>query len=201
MLRVISAGLSRTGTSSLHAALELLGFRGIHHDGGRLDDVISGANQEPDFRRFDDVDTVGDLPYSAFYRELAEAYPQSKVVLTVRDIDDWWKSVARLFNVIAPVPEHPRFAHRIARRFGLPGENPADAWRRQLRNLVYGSSVASEFLYKKKFAEHNALVQAAIPSERLLVMDVCAGEGWEKLCPFLGVNIPNTPFPHANRGG
>lgn len=200
MLSIVGAGLSRTGTYSLHFALEILGFRGLHPDGGRLDDVLSGVNQNPDFRRFDDVDAVGDIPYSYFYREIYDAYPGSKVILTVRNIEDWWKSVAVLFNEFAPIPESPRLVHRISQKLGFGWKEDASvAARRRTRAYVYGSSVAREFLYKKKYAEHNALVKATIPPERLLVMDICAGEGWEKLCPFLGTSIPNVRFPHTNK--
>jgi hypothetical protein len=200
MLNIVGAGLSRTGTYSLHVALEILGFKGLHPDDGRLDDVVSGANQDPDFRRFDDVDAVGDIPYSYFYRELHEAYPASKVILTVRNVEDWWNSISTLFNEFAPIPESPRLIHRISQKLGFGWkEDPSVSARRRTRTLVYGSSVAKKFLYKKKFAEHNALVQATIPRERLLVMDICAGDGWEKLCPFLGANIPNVRFPHTNK--
>ena len=53
------------------------------------------------------------------------------------------------------------------------------------------------FLYKKKYLDYNARVISEIPPDRLLVMDIPAGDGWEKLCPFLGVPIPDAPFPHA----
>jgi hypothetical protein len=199
MLSIIGAGLSRTGTTSLHLALELLGFRSIHFEGDRLNDVLDGANANPDFRRFEDVDAVVDLPYSYFYRELHEAYPDSKVILTVRDAEDWWKSVSTLFNVVAPVPEHPTIRQRIAQRLGLDSEQQRfDAHRRRIRNCVYGSSVATEFLYKTKYARHNAEVVATISADRLLVMNIPAGDGWEKLCPFLGVAIPDAPFPRSN---
>jgi len=199
MLSIIGAGLSRTGTSSLHLALDIVGIKGIHFLGDRLNDVLDGSNPNPDFRRFDDVDAVIDLPYAYFYRELHEAYPDSKVILTVRDVDEWWKSISTLFNIVAPIPEHPTIRQQIARRLGLESEQTMfDAHRRRIRNCVYGSSVATEFLYKTKYTRHNADVVAAIPADRLLVMNIAAGDGWDKLCPFLGVATPETPFPRAN---
>ncbi len=200
MLKVIGAGLSRTGTSSLHQALQVLGLSCIHFDQTRLSDVLDGSNPRPDFRRYDDVDAVVDLPAAYFYRELMDAYPTSKVVLTTRDIEAWWKSIEVHFNALAPIPEHERILGRLRQKAGWrDAQQTFDAWRRQLRCLVYGSSVAKEFLYKKRFVEHNALVAASVARERLLIMDISAGDGWETLCPFLGTAIPATPFPHQHR--
>ncbi len=200
MLKIIGAGLSRTGTASLQQALQTLGLSCVHFDHARLEDVLDGSNTDPDFRRYDDVDAVVDLPAAYFYRELLAAYPASKAILTLREVHAWWKSVSVHFNVTAPVPEHPRLLHRIASKAGYTRKyDKFDAIRRRLRNYVYGSPHATEFLYKKKFVEHNALAAATIPSDRLLVMDICAGDGWEKLCPFIGAPIPSTPFPHNHR--
>jgi len=199
MLKVIGAGLSRTGTRSLCLALETLGFRGIHFDRTRLNDVLDGTNPNPDFRRYDDVDAITDLPSAYFYRDLFLAYPESKVILTVRDTEAWWKSIKVHFNVVAPVAENVRIIHRISSKLGWTGKQEEfDAFRRRLRNYVYGSPVAQEFLYKKKYTQHNEQVIASIPADRLLIMDVSAGDGWQKLCPFLGAAVPDSPFPHDN---
>lgn len=199
MLNVIGAGLSRTGTRSLADALEGLGLRTIHFDRNRLNSVLFGADPSPNFRVYDDVDAVVDLPGSYFFRELMDAYPRSKVILTVRDIEAWWKSIEVHFNVVAPLDEERPIRRRILNKLGWSGKDEAfDAFRRRLRNCVYGSPVATEFLYKKKYLEHNQRVIAATPPERLLVMDIAAGEGWEKLCPFLNAPIPNRPFPRSH---
>jgi hypothetical protein len=73
-------------------------------------------------------------------------------------------------------------------------------FRIQLRNLVYGSVVAQEYIYKKKYQQHNWRVVNIVPAERLLVMDISSGDGWSQLCPFLGVPIPAVPFPHEHKG-
>lgn len=173
-----------------------LGLRSIHFDAVRLNDVLAGA-ERPDFRRYDDVDAVVDLPAALFYRELMAAYPGAHVILTVRDIDSWWRSIAFHFNTANPIPEHPRLLHRLSAKFGLPWRESAhDVFRRNLRNHAYGTPVAREFLYKRRFAQHNRAVVAETPRERLLVMDIPAGDGWDKLCPFLGVQPPDMPFPH-----
>jgi len=205
MGKIIGAGLSRTGTYSLQQALEILGFRCIHFDRHRLNDVLAGRTPNPDFRRYDDVDGVVDLPSAYFYQDLFTAYPGSKVILTVRDTEAWWRSIQHHLNVECPVPASVSFKHHLAQKLGLEGrlwpESEYDVLRRNLRNCVYGSTEAREFLYKKKYAEHNRQVMATIPKDQLLVMDIAAGDGWEKLCPFLEQPVPDCPFPHGHKRG
>lgn len=199
MLKFIGAGLSRTGTLSLSNALEILGFKSIHFDTKRLNDILDGSVQQPSFRRYDDVDAVVDLPAAYFYQELMEAYPGSKVILTIREIEAWWRSVDSHLNKYG-VTEEKRIKHRLGERFGFRPwkELSYDSFRRTLRKQAFGSATPREFLYKKKYRQHNDLVLATVPPERLLVLNIAAGEGWEKLCPFVGVAVPDTPFPHAH---
>ena len=184
-MKIIGAGLSRTGTKSLESALKTLGFRTLHYDRTRLNDILDGTNAHPDFRRYDDLDAVLDLPAAWFFEELLAAYPESRCILTVRDEDSWWESVEAHFNLFFPVIS-----------------SAEDPFRTQLRNLVYGSVTATESEYRKRYREHNQRVQAVVPPERLLVIDIVGGEGWQTLCPFLGLQPPAAAFPHANaRGG
>lgn len=196
MLKVIGAGMSRTGTHSLDAALQQLGMRCIHYDTERLNDIVDGSEPHPNFRRYDDVDAVIDLPASLFFKELADAYPEAKVVLTVREVDEWWRGVKRHFEVNYVANER-LLRHRVVQSIGVPyRERPEDSFRRVLRQYAYGSTVPSEYLYKKRFIEHNLLVQTLIPAERLLVIDITKGDGWQQLCPFLGLDMMTSPFPH-----
>ncbi|MES1201571.1 MAG: sulfotransferase family protein [Pseudomonadota bacterium] len=198
MLKVIGAGLSRTGTHSLHLALQMLGLRSIHYDQARLNDILFGETQHPDFRRYDDVEAVCDLPAALFYRELLDAYPDAKVVLTTRDLESWWRSVQVHFSVVAAVPEEERFVVRALRRLGVAQPRAEhDVFRRRLRNYAYGSPTPSEFLYKKRFVEHNEAVISSVPPDRLLILNFGAGDGWAKLCAFLHADAPDCPFPAA----
>jgi hypothetical protein len=198
-MKVLGVGLGRTGSLSLHRAFQLLGFKSIHYDQVRLRDVLDGSNARPDFRRYDDVDAVTDVPTAYFYRELLEAYPECKAVLTVRDVDSWWESSIG-HNDRDPVTEPSLWQ----RAFALISTAEAarvekHRFKTQLRNYIYGSAVPREFLYKRKYVEYNERVLAEIPPDRLLVMNIVGGDGWEKLCPFLGMSIPSEPFPHENR--
>lgn len=182
-MQIIGAGLSRTGTTSLHTAFEILGFRSVHLDAVRLNDIILGYNRAPHFRRYDDVDTVTDLPSALFYRELMSVYPESLVILTVRNEDDWWASAR----------EHFQAADELLRKNHLTFDLIA-----RIRRLAYGSADLDEYLYRKHFREHNWQVEEWVPPDRLLKLDIAAGDGWEKLCPFLNVEIPGVAFPHEN---
>lgn len=206
-MKILGVGLSRTGTSSLHAALQILGFKSLHYDIRRLHDVLNGSNPRPDFRRYDDVDAVVDLPTAYFYDELRAAYPDCKCILTIRDVDAWWRSISRHFNqrYKLPPPELIHFRARLKqsmRRFLSKQTDSVldyNLFVTQLRNYIYGSATAHEFLYRKKYEEHNERVLRAIPPDRLLIMDISAGDEWRKLCSFLGVAVPSAPFPHENK--
>ena len=200
-MKILGVGLSKTGTTSLHHALEILGFNCLHYDRRRLNEVLYGTTAHPNFRVYDDIDAVTDLPSAYFYRELLEAYPDSKAILTLRRTDDWWNSIKYHTNTRFPISETGSLKEKLSSRLGLDNwiwsEDEHNLFRRKLRNCVYGSTIATEFLYKKKYNEHNERVISEIPSHRLLVLDITTGDGWEKLCPFLEIKTPSTPFPHA----
>ena len=94
-MKILGVGLGRTGTKSLTQALRTLGFTTLHNDRTRLNEVIDGRDPAPDFRIYDDVDAVTDLPSAYFFRELLEAYPDARAILTERDTDSWARSYAQ----------------------------------------------------------------------------------------------------------
>jgi hypothetical protein len=198
-MKVLGVGLGRTGTLSLHRAFEILNLRSIHYDQIRLRDVLDGSNCHPNFRRYDDVDAVTDIPTAYFYREILDAYPDCKAVLTVRDVDSWWQSSIR-HNDQDPVTEPSLWDRALSRvSASTAARLERHRFKTAVRNYVYGSAVPREFLYKRKFLEYNERVRSDIPGHRLLVMNIIAGDGWELLCPFLGVPIPSEPFPHEHK--
>ncbi|MEQ8356744.1 MAG: sulfotransferase [Kiloniellaceae bacterium] len=180
-MKVVGAGLSKTGTMTLSHALRLLGYGTIHNDMLRLNDVIDGTVPRPDFRRYEDIDAVVDLPSAWYYRELLDAYPEAKCILTVREEDSWWRSISAHTREIFPLSSRDQ-----------------DPLRWDIRCLVYGSADPREFTYRKVYQEHNARVQELVPESRLLVMDIIGGDGWEPLCRFLDAPVPTDPFPHGN---
>lgn len=200
-MEVLCVGLSKTGTTSLHHALILLGYKSLHYDETRLNSVLSGKEKEPNFQIYDDYDAVSDLPSAYFFRELAEAYPDSKIILTVRDVDSWYESLRKHFAERHPVVK-PNIVIRVLSLVGhqFSQKKIQDfEFRTNLRNLCYGSIYPREYAYKTRYLQHNEAVKREIPEERLLVLNPVDGDKWEKLCPFLGKEVPPQDFPKSNR--
>lgn len=199
MLEVIGAGFGRTGTLSLKQALETLGFGRCYHFREmltarharrwlRIADIAPQQRTPADWERlFRGYRATTDWPSTAVYKELADAYPQAKLILTVRDADDWYDSVRDTIRRLRRVmPERwPGFRSvaEVSDRYIWAGEFDGRADDRDY-------AIA-------RFREHNSEVQRSIPPDRLLVFDV--GDGWEPLCRFLGVDVPqDVAFPHVN---
>ena len=195
-LDVIGAGLGRTGTLTLKTALEMLGFGPCHH----MVEVLAHPEQVPFWNRaadgeavdweevFGDYRAMVDWPGCHFYAELAERYPDAKVILSLRDPERWYESMSEtilasmatmgLDQDAAIAADHPmRFGGIIISRktFGF--------------DFTKANVIAA-------FERHNAEVRRRIPADRLLVFE--ARDGWEPLCAHLGVPVPDAPFPHVN---
>ena len=186
-LSVIGAGFGRTGTHTLNLALEMLGFGPCHH----MEDEIAKPEQKAWFRaagRGQKVDwdevyagykSAVDWPTAYFWRELAEHFPQAKIILTVRNSEDWYKSArATIFNTMTA------------------GGDPESFGRAVIRYKIFGDRLDDETHAIEVLEAHNAEVIRTIPPARLLVYNVA--DGWPKLCAFLGVPVPAEPFPHSN---
>jgi hypothetical protein len=188
-LDIIGAGLGRTGTLSLKVALEILGFKYCHHmvevwaDPPSMSDWIAAADGKPDWERiFSGYKATVDYPGCHFWRELAEAYPRAKVVLTVRDGASWFESTqTTIFS--------PRMRGRVGDARALEFLDKT-VWGE------FGERIQDRDFMLAAFERHSAEVQRAIPPERLLVLDV--QQGWPPLCDFLRVPVPSKPFPKLN---
>lgn len=174
--KVFGIGLSRTGTTSLTAALQVLGYRARHFPSlrgfpGRL------RIQRRELERFD---ALTDLPAACFYRELDARFPGSRFILTVRDVDSWLESCAN----------YERF------RPGFVSKRRIMALRRR----VYGTSTFDAGTFRAVYQDHLKGVRAHFRDRQadLLELDVCAGEGWKELCSFLQAPLPTCGFPHKN---
>lgn len=191
-LQIIGAGLPRTGTATLKLAFEQLGFGPCYHMTEVFrhpahwrpwtDAFRQGA--EPWDEIFADFRSCTDAPACMKYRELAAHYPDAKVVLTLRDAERWFDSTQA--TILSPA---------LGQTFaGAPPELQAflqsSGW--------HGGDAANHDRERMlaNFHAHNAAVRASIPAARLLVYEVAAG--WEPLCRFLGVPVPDAPFPHVN---
>lgn len=188
-LKVLGAGLGRTGTKSMQTALAMLGFGPCHHmlevfrhpESMRL--WIDAGEGRPDWDGiFESYSSAADYPSAAYWRELTRYYPDSKVLLTVRDPDEWFESVHA--TILSP--------ESIARRAGE--DMPAQFFASVLRRLP--PQLDDRAVMTHYFRSHIAAVTATVSPERLLVYQT--GEGWERLCRFLEVPMPAEPFPFEN---
>ncbi len=195
-MKVIGAGLSRTGTMSMRAALErLLGGRCHHMEEvakapGQLDHwhgwAVEGRPLDLAAMYADYVACV-DAPSCFLWRELMALYPDAKVVLTVRDPQRWFASFAALYRTTQWARPLGLVSKRIRHFIDL-----SDALiERELGEIERDANIAS-------FERHNEAVRAAVPADKLLVFEVA--QGWAPLCAFLDVPVPAAPFPHLNEG-
>ncbi|HEU5024391.1 MAG TPA: sulfotransferase [Spirillospora sp.] len=194
MLQVIGAGFGRTGTLSLRTALERLGFGPCHHMTALFEDPAQihlwhevAETAAPDWDRvYDGYRATVDWPGAAYWRELARHYPEAKVVLTVRDPERWYQSArATIFQ-----------SHTA----NLDGAPPDLVRMRDVADSIVWKGVLGGCFDKdhaiRTFNEHNDAVRREIPSGRLLEFE--AADGWEPLCAFLGVPVPDEPYPRSN---
>ena len=195
-LMVIGSGFGRTGTKSLKAALERLGFGPCHH----MHEVVLHPEQVAHWQAIAAGEPVDwnavfagyrsqvDWPGAHVWRELAEAFPEAKIVHSVRPEELWWKSFAATIGKLAgryrdlPLPLHVG--------------NILNAWYEMAGKGTFGGHIEDKEVALAAFRRRTAEVRAALPPERLLVFDVA--EGWGPLCRFLGVPEPAEPFPHQN---
>ena len=206
-MKIIGAGFGRTGTTSLKAALETLGFGPSY----RLDEVFKHPEQVAFWeaaRRGERVDWEGffagyglavDWPAFSFYRELMEAFPEAPVILTVRDPGRWYESVrSTIYGIhkLSAGPAPVRLAFALAGLFapavtGIARLADETLWEGAFEGRFEDKSYAIE-----TFRRHNEEARRQVPPQRLLVYDV--KERWAPLCDFLGVEVPDEPFPHLN---
>lgn len=194
-LRVVGAGLARTGTTSLKLALEqLLGgpcyhaFEVFAHPQHIEAWHRAAHGQMPAWDVFlDGYQAAVDLPASAFWRQLAAASPGALIVLSVRDsAEEWWDSASQtVFNPARPVPA----PGTMMAAFTAMGR---DVWQEQIAqcDLTDRASMISAY------QQHNDAVRAGAPAGRLL--EWCPADGWEPIARALGLPVPDAPFPRAN---
>ena len=196
-LKVIGAGMPRTGTMSLKLALEQLGYAPCHH----MIEVFNRPNLPPLWARafdgtlgdyeeiFKEFQATTDAPAAFVFDQLAARYPDAKVILSTRDAEKWYASMQATIltqthqSDLASSPLAGMFQSMVAyvsKRGGpdqlqqTPSKNSMIAW----------------------FNSHNSRVEASIAPDRLLVFE--ASQGWEPLCAFLDRPVPSTPYPRVN---
>jgi hypothetical protein len=189
-LKVIGAGLGRTATFSLKFALEHLGFGPCYH----MAEVFAGLRRnvplwlevvrgKPDWDAvFAGFQSTTDYPACTYWRELTAFYPDAKVILTVRDADSWFDSVSE--TIFSPQMQ------------GSLAGSPVGAMMQGVIFDAFGDRVTDRAFMTDWFTRRNQTVIDSLPPDRLLVFS--PKQGWEPLCAFLGVPVPDAPFPRVN---
>lgn len=196
-MKVIGAGIGRTGTLTMQAALETLGYHCYHmhevpREPGHLDawyKFVTGQAPMDWHTLFRKFEATVDAPACFYYEELLHAFPDAKVILTVRELDRWYESFVTLRTTVNRFRPVSRLIPKMAKMLRF-----VDA---MLDKNFEGSLDRASCI--RVFNEHNEAVQRVVPPDRLLVFRVT--EGWEPLCKFLGCEVPEgVPFPHLNEG-
>lgn len=206
-MKIIGAAYGRTGTKSLQIALEILGFGKCYHmekllrnpNGvGHWKDAMEGKKVNWD-ELFAGYQSIVDFPGSMYYKELSAYYPDSKVILGLRDPETWYKSA---YETIFSFDPGILFKMQV----GMQA-----IYNKKARNLIqvlqlndkaiWGKYFEGKFKDKAytiaKYKAHIEAVKKEIPKERLLLHDV--KEGWEPLCEFLNTEVPKEAYPRSNK--
>jgi hypothetical protein len=188
-LKLIGAGLGRTGTLSLKLALEQLGIGPCYHMAEVLMDPSRGAawvhaaDGNPDWNSiFEGFAATVDYPGCAYWRDLLQFYPSAKVLLSVRNPQDWFESTQQ--TIFSEEHSKPLVQSSLKQFFD------------KTVFKIYGDRIHDRDFMIDAFRRHNEEVQSLVPRDRLLVYEVA--QGWPPLCKFLGVPAPDSPFPRVN---
>jgi hypothetical protein len=177
-VKIFGIGLNKTGTSSLHRALELLGYRSLH--GGGLDAferVFRAIDERKPMLEYIDPtpDAITDVLGITYYFYVADVqYPGSKFILTLRDMDEWLDSRRRHVERNQQMKEAGKYDGPFL-------TVDPDTWRAEYQR--------HEAIVRSYFADRPADLLAFRPAD---------GD-WEQLCSFLGHPVPEEPFPWENR--
>lgn len=207
-IKIIGAGLPRTGTNTLKASLEQLGYQKTYHmkellvhpealhywltlrDTGttRWDELYNGFQATVDF------------PGYPWYKEHMKQYPDAKVILTVRPFEDWYASIHSTIWQAGP-QNLPQKLVMLSKLLFSPRLRKVIKCVKFAKSTIFARHFQGRFadkeFAKKIFYQHIEEVRAYVPAEKLLVYDV--SEGWAPLCAFLGKPVPGDPLPHLNK--
>ncbi len=134
----------------------------------------------PIFEELKNLDGASDNGCTIFYKYLDYKFPGSKFVLLWRDLEDWLESARYIHGTIPDRDQDLMIMRRM---------------------LVYGRIDYDKDQFAKTYHEHHKHVREYFKDrpDDLLEMNIVAGDGWETLCPFLGLSTPDVPFPHKNK--
>jgi len=207
-MKVILAGLPKTGTKSIAKAFRILGFNvydvieNISYFGDNWLKIMNEGCELEDFRQmYNNVDATCDLPMVHYWEEVFKAFPDAKVILMIRDDEDTWcesftnqldiMANSRIFSWMSYLSPTNRKVHQILNQalrvtFGLPP-------------IMGEKYKPNGQILKIAYRNHNTRVIQVVPKQQLLVFH--CKMGWKSLCEFLECDVPDQPFPHENKRG
>lgn len=177
-MKVFCIGFHKTGTTSMQQALTELGYKVAGPQFiSRPDLQLNILKLAFGFVDQNNFNAFQDNPWPILFKDLDERYPGSKFIVTLRNINDWYKSNLNFFG------------------------NNSSCMREFIYGKGCGSPMGNERVYKQRFKSHYKSVERHFQyrPDDLLWMNLAEGDGWDKLCPFLGLEIKTDPFPHANK--
>ncbi len=199
--KIFNIGLPKTGTHSLHTALQHLGYRSLHNPLELRQQSYEGRYR---FDR-DDWDALTNFGEHC-YPQLDRAYPNSKFILTVREMDRWLDSYRRQIEASTGQEDAMRLFNRRAwyrprtwrqafrKQSGIDVRLSSLHVRLEIFGIYRFNAERCRYVYETHY--NNALHHFRDRKKDLLILDVCRGDGWEKLCRFLGCDdVPDTRFP------
>lgn len=176
--KVIGVGFHKTGTTTLGQALQLLGYNHISYS--REAFLLYHASEiSAVLTLMDYFDSFDDWPWPLLYQEIYERFPESKFILTKRSNEERW--FASLAKHVSRGPNEPF----------------------KFRTYIYGYDHPEENkqAHIEKYVQHNQAVRAFFADKKASFLEVCweKGDGWDEICSFLDLPLPNLPFPHSNQ--
>ncbi|KAF2167196.1 hypothetical protein M409DRAFT_66227 [Zasmidium cellare ATCC 36951] len=214
-MRVLSLGMSRTGTASMQKALTILGFPTSHgfdmHENPRDCDMWMEAYNAKYFgdrsikldgvfwdKLLGHVSGVTDTPANCFGPELIAAYPNAKVVLIERDFDKWFPSFEQAVIAGTDSPAGFKVMQAVEKKYEkvIPV-----VWRGVMQGQFHASN-SKEFRENAKevYGRHYAEIREVLKDQPERLLEFQLDQGWEPLCAFLGKPVPDVPFPKVNEG-
>ena len=187
-LKVFGVGFGRTGTESMKNALEILGqgpcyhmFEVLPHPDRVTSWIELAKGETPDWEAaFEGYQASVDWPGAFFWKEIAAHYAEAKLILTIRDAHDWYKSMSR---TILPLLK-------------ASSEDPEGLANQMFIKRQFAGNIEDRAHVIDIYNRHNEAVKAAFGPDRLLVYEL--GSGWAPLCDFLGVDVPDAAYPRGN---
>lgn len=180
-MKIFGIGVAKTGTRTLAKALKILGYKSVHVECNVMN--VTTVNGCDSFSIKDNIlknnEAIVGTPLSPCFKMLANKYPDSLFILTIRESEKWLKSCSISFTEKLPMDDRHRALHR---------------W-------LYDSILYDREKFLKGYINYVKKILTFFENNnnRLFSYDICAGNEWEPLCDFLSKNIPDRPFPHEGK--